>query len=147
MAGLRNAVFFVIFVTGLFVLGRLSGGGSQTAREVPYSELEQDLAAGRAERVVVSDEEVAAYLKAPDSHGAKIVRAERVEPELAQQLARYDVPFSRERSSNALPQLVAWLAPTLIFVGFWYLIEQTAREIDCAVRDLVYAALGPSPRC
>jgi cell division protease FtsH len=121
---LRNVSFFVILLAVLLVLGHLSGG-AEPAREIPYSELQTDLATGQVERVVVSDQEVTAYLKAPDSRGAKIVSAERIEPELAQQLSRYNVPFARERSSNAFAQLLGWVAPTLIFFGLWYLMTRS----------------------
>ncbi len=122
-ASLRNASFLVALLLALFIVGQLSGA-AQAAREVPYSEIQQDLAAGRVERVVVSDQEVIAYLKAPDAQGAKIVSAQRVEPELVQQLSRYNVPFSGEHSSSALPQLLSWLIPPLLFFGFWFLMSR-----------------------
>ena len=122
-AALRNVLFLVALFVVLFVLGQLSGA-AQAAREIPYSELQQDLAAGRVERVVVSDQQVTAYLKAPDSQGAKIVSAQRVEPELAQELTRYNVPFSREHSSGALPQILSWLIPPLLFFGLWFLMSR-----------------------
>jgi len=122
-AALRNALFLAVLFAVLFVLGQLSGA-TQPAREVPYSELQQDMLEGRVERVVVYDQQVTAYLKTPDSHGAKVVSAERIEPELAKELSAFNVPFSREHSSNVLQQLLAWLPSVLFFFALWYLLTR-----------------------
>jgi cell division protease FtsH len=122
-AVLKNAVLLVILFALLFFAGRMMGA-AQPERDVPYSELQQELAAGHVERVVVSDQRVTAYLKAADSRGAKVLSAERIEPELAQQLSGYHVPFSREHSNNLLPQMLMWLAPMLLLFGLWYLMSR-----------------------
>ncbi|HEY6926715.1 MAG TPA: ATP-dependent metallopeptidase FtsH/Yme1/Tma family protein, partial [Steroidobacteraceae bacterium] len=122
-ASLRNVLFLMALLAALFIAGQLSGA-AQPAREVPYSELQHNLATGRVDHVVISDREVIAYLKAPDSQGAKIVSAQRVEPELAQELSRYEVPFSREHSGGLLQQALAWLAPALLFFAFWFFMTR-----------------------
>jgi len=65
----RNAVFLILLFAALKVAGQILGAASPE-REVPYSELQQKLAAGQVERIVVSDLRVTAYLKTPDSQGA-----------------------------------------------------------------------------
>ncbi len=122
-SALWNALFILAVFAGLFVLAWVSGP-SQSARQVPYSEIQQALEAGRVERVVITDQEVVAYLKSSDPQGTRILSAQRVEPELAQQFTRYNVPFAREHSSNALGQLLGWLAPALFFFGAWYLMTR-----------------------
>jgi cell division protease FtsH len=114
---------FLGVLTSLYAIGRASGV-TQDVRRVPYSELQQALDAGGVERVVISDREVIAHLKAPDAQGARALNAARVEPELAQQFSRYKVPFSREYSNNGLQSLLSWIAPTLLFFGIWYLMTR-----------------------
>jgi len=122
-AAARSLLFLMLLFAALFVAGQFSSA-TPTAREVPYSEIQQDLAAGHVDRIVVSDQQITAWLKTPNAQGANIVTAGRVEPELAQQLSHYNVPFSREYSNGGLSQLLAWLAPTLLFFGFWYLMTR-----------------------
>lgn len=118
-SALGNVLLFVGLVAFLYLVSRAISPTAPIDREVPYSELEQALATGRVDHVVVSDESVAAYLKSPDSTGARILNAERVEPEVAEQFSRYQVPFSREHSSNAFQLLLSWIAPVLFFVAAW----------------------------
>jgi cell division protease FtsH len=46
--------------------------------------------------------------------------ANRVEPELADRLDRYKVPFTRKAESGFVAQLIGWIAPALVFVAIWY---------------------------
>jgi cell division protease FtsH len=91
---------------------------------IPYTEFEQALQAGRVERVVISDRKLYGYLKQADSTGKHVLIANRVEPELSAQLARFKVPYSREYDTNWFTQLFSWVVPAAIFVGFWYFLAQ-----------------------
>jgi len=95
---------------------------SQVVEVVPYGAFEDQLASGAVERVVVSDRQLTAYLKTPDKQGKKILTTNRVEPDLAERLSRFKVPYTRQYDSNLLAQLFAWVAPALIFVGLWYFL-------------------------
>jgi len=103
---------------GLFLLYSVWQAGRETAL-VPYNELELALEAGRIERVVVSEREIVGHLKVADAQGRRTMTANRVEPELAERLGRYGVPFSREYESGWLAQLILWVAPALVFVAIW----------------------------
>jgi len=122
-AALWNFLFLVSLFASLYLIGWASGV-SPEVRQVPYSELEQALAAGRVESVVISDRDVVARLKAPDAKGARSLSAERVEPDVAEQFSRYKVPFSREHSGNGLQLVLSWIAPVLLFFGVWYLMSR-----------------------
>jgi cell division protease FtsH len=51
------------------------------------------------ERVVISDRHIMGYLS-PTQHGKRILTANRVEPEVAERLSRFGVPFTREYESG-----------------------------------------------
>jgi cell division protease FtsH len=121
---LGNVLLIGGFFAFLYLVAGAIGTSAPIDRQVSYSDLEQALAAGRVDHVVISDQSIAAYLKSPDSKGAQILSAERVEPELAEQFSRYHVPFSREHSSNAFPLLLSWIAPVLFFVVAWYFMSR-----------------------
>jgi cell division protease FtsH len=106
-----------VILLGIYALS--SWDASHSAQVVPYSELEAALAGGQVERVVITDHQISAYLK-ESAEGRRVLIANRVEPDLAQQLAQYHTPYSREYASGWLPAVISWFAPVLIFFGVWY---------------------------
>jgi cell division protease FtsH len=106
-----------VILLGIYALS--SWDASHSAQVVPYSELEAALAGGQVERVVITDHQISAYLKG-SAEGRRVLIANRVEPDLAQQLAQYHTPYSREYASGWLPAVISWFAPVLIFFGVWY---------------------------
>ena len=75
---------------------------AKTVEPVPYSEFEKALAEGRVAEVLVSDRTVTGRLKSPDSRGKTTIVATRVEPDLAERLSKYDVPYARVVESTWL---------------------------------------------
>src|SRR6185312_6964565 len=82
-------------------------------RVVPYSDLEQTLAAHQVARGLLLDRELVDYLKTPDSQGYQMLAAQRMEIDLADRLSHYQVPFTREYSSW-LQQVMVWMAPAVV---------------------------------
>jgi cell division protease FtsH len=95
---------------------------AQRVEPVPYSEFEQQLAAGQVAEVIVTDTEVRGRLKQADGKGRTEIVAKRVEPDLAARLSGYDVPYRREIGSALLGNLLGWLLPMLLFVGLWWFL-------------------------
>ena len=115
-------VAYVVGVIVLVVLLQIFWGQAEQVKVVPYSELEHALATGEVERVVLSDREIRGYLKAADAQGKRIISANRVEPEVAERLSRFNVPFTREYSSGWLQEVLGWILPALMLGGFWYFL-------------------------
>ena len=124
-----NTVYLVMGLLALLGLQSWWFGARQTEM-VAYSEFESQLASGRVERVVVSDQQLIAYLKSPTPSGMTRMATQRVEADVAARLAPFKVPYSRERSNGFLAQLLAWTAPALIFVGLWYFVMRRAGGKD-----------------
>ena len=120
-----NSVYLVLGLLALLALQSWWFGARQT-EVVAYSEFESQLASGRVERVVVTDQQMIAYLKSPSPTGMTRLATNRVEAEVATRLAPFKVPYSREPSSGFLSQLLGWTAPALIFVGIWYFVMRRA---------------------
>jgi cell division protease FtsH len=115
----------LLYVAGGIVCLLLLGvalNGLQSGEPVPYSELQQALAAGRIERVVVTDQQIVGYLKKPDSTGRTALSANRIEPDIEKQLAPFKVPYTRQYGGGGLQQLLGWLVPPLIFGLIWYVM-------------------------
>ena len=124
-----NTVYLVMGLLALLGLQSWWFGARQTEM-VAYSEFESQLASGRVERVVVTDQQMIAYLKSPSPTGMTRLATNRVEAEVATRLAPFKVPYSREPSSGFLSQLLGWTAPALIFVGIWYFVMRRAGGKD-----------------
>ena len=124
-----NSVYLVLGLLALLALQSWWFGARQT-EVVAYSEFESQLASGRVERVVVTDQQMIAYLKSPSPNGMTRLATNRVEAEVATRLAPFKVPYSREPSSGFLSQLLGWTAPALIFVGIWYFVMRRAGGKD-----------------
>ena len=78
---------------------------------VAYSVFEQALAEGRVAEVLVGQTTVTGKLKNPDPGGKTVIVATRVEPDLAERLSRYDVPYTRVIESTLLRDLLSWVVP------------------------------------
>jgi len=95
-------------------------GGGQT-QLVPYSEFEQALQDGRLQEVVVTDTHLSGQLKSPEQGKTELV-AVRVDPELADWLDHYKVPYRAVLQSSFLRDLLSWILPSLVFFGLWWLL-------------------------
>jgi cell division protease FtsH len=108
------ATLLVLWVQGLLQ-------GSATTETVPYSQFEQALADGRITEVAISDQTLIGLLKEPIGHKTRW-QAVRVEPDLAERLQAYQVPYSRVIQSTWLRDVASWILPSLVFFGLWFVL-------------------------
>lgn len=101
---------------------------AKTVEPVPYSEFEKALAEGRVAEVLVSDRTVTGRLKSPDSRGKTTIVATRVEPDLADCLSKYDVPYARVLESTWLRDVLSWILPAVAFFGVWFFLFRRFAE-------------------
>ncbi|HAV9651139.1 TPA: ATP-dependent metallopeptidase FtsH/Yme1/Tma family protein [Escherichia coli] len=101
---------------------------AKTVEPVPYSEFEKALAEGRVAEVLVSDRTVTGRLKSPDSRGKTTIMATRVEPDLADRLSKYDVPYARVLESTWLRDVLSWILPAVAFFGVWFFLFRRFAE-------------------
>ncbi|HFT8805660.1 TPA: ATP-dependent metallopeptidase FtsH/Yme1/Tma family protein [Escherichia coli] len=101
---------------------------AKTVEPVPYSEFEKALAEGRVAEVLVSDRTVTGRLKSPDSRGKTTIVATRVEPDLADRLSKYDVPYVRVLESTWLRDVLSWILPAVAFFGVWFFLFRRFAE-------------------
>src|SRR5512134_2179582 len=93
---------------------------SQTVEIVPYSEFEALLAQGRFAEVTVGDRLITGRLQTPQGSKTTLA-AERVEPDVAERLSRYGVPYTRVHEPAILRDILSWVVPALVFFGIWSL--------------------------
>jgi len=114
-------VAYLIFALLAMMLVQQWWTKTQTVEVVPYSQFEKMLANNRFSEVVIGEQQITGKLKSPE--GAKtVVVANRVQPDLADRLSKYGVPFTRAYESTFLRDLLSWLVPALVFFGVWYFL-------------------------
>uniref|UniRef100_UPI000A423211 AAA family ATPase n=1 Tax=Pantoea brenneri TaxID=472694 RepID=UPI000A423211 len=57
-----------------------------------------------------------------DSRGKTTIVATRVEPDLADRLSKYDVPYARVLESSWLRDVLSWILPAVAFFGGWFFL-------------------------
>ncbi len=94
---------------------------AKTVEPVPYSEFEQ--AAGRGARRRCAGGGPHGYAGAPEiagQPGKTTIVATRVEPDLAERLSKYDVPYARVVESTWLRDVLSWDSAAVAFFGVWF---------------------------
>jgi cell division protease FtsH len=95
---------------------------ARTVEAVPYSQFEKALAEGRVAEVIVGETTVTGKLKTPEAGGKTLIVANRVEPELAARLSKFDVPYTRVVESTWIHDLMSWIVPALVFFALWFFL-------------------------
>jgi cell division protease FtsH len=116
-----NVGYWLLALLALFTL-QSWWQAQRTVEAVPYSQFEQALSEGRVNEVVVSDTTLTGRLKSPDANGKSVIVATRVEPALAERLARFNVPYTRVVDNTFVRDLASWVLPSLVFFGLWYFV-------------------------
>jgi cell division protease FtsH len=122
-----NLAYWILAVLALVMLQNW-WQTSQTVEHVPYSEFEQALAEGRVSEVLVSEQKITGKLKSPDIKGKTMIVATRVEPDLAERLSEYQVPYSRVIESTFLRDILSWLLPAVLFFAVWLFLFRRLAE-------------------
>ena len=80
-----------------------------------YSEFLAQLEAGNVEEIRVSAERIEGTLRRPLTDGHTRFATVRIEPALAERLARHDVKFRGVIESTLLRDVLGWVIPALLF--------------------------------
>ncbi len=101
----------------------------QDVTPLPYSEFQRLLKEGKVKEVVVAQNQIRGELTEP-LEGKKRFTTNRVEPELAEDLSKYNVKFAGHVESTFLPLLLSWVVPIVLFAAVWvYLSRRMAGRI------------------
>jgi cell division protease FtsH len=121
-----NLVYWILAILAFLMLQN-AWQARKAVEAVPYSEFERALAEGRVAEVIVGETTITGRLKSPEAGKTTIV-ATRVEPDVAERLAQFDVPFSRVIESTFLRDLLSWVIPAVVFFGLWFFVVRKLAE-------------------
>jgi cell division protease FtsH len=113
-----NIWYWFAAFAGLMLFQYMFTIASQVA-EIPYSEFESHLQAGRIAEVQVSDTYVQGSFRQALEGGQTRFITTRVEPDFAEQLRRNDVVVTGQIENTFLRDLLSWIVPMALFIGVW----------------------------
>src|SRR5215207_6819554 len=114
-----HAWYWVAAVVVVMVIQGIFSAYTQIA-QIPYSDFQDDLKAGKISELRVSGNYIQGRYKEPDPKGRTEFITTRVDPEIAQQLEKYNVKFAGAIESTLLRDLLSWVIPIALFFGVWY---------------------------
>ncbi len=121
-----NVVYIFLAIMGVLVF-RDIWLAQQHVEALPYSEFEKALAAGKIAEVAIGATEITGAFKEPAEREKTHFVTERVEPNVAERLAKYDVKFYAKPESM-LKGLLGWIMPMVVFFGLWLLVVRPMME-------------------
>jgi cell division protease FtsH len=123
-----NLWYVLIAILGVLWMRELWVAATQV-EPIPYSEFQQQLKAGKVKEIAVGSSAIQGTFKEPQPDGRTRFVTTRVDPELAKDLAQYDVKFGGVIESTLLRDVLSWTLPALVFVAIWmFLARRMARE-------------------
>ena len=114
------AIFLVLLIQGWW----------RTAREtelIPYSQFLSFVQEGKVDDIKVSDQFVRGSFKEPQDGKTQFVTT-RVDPAVAQELAKSGVQFTGVAEDTFLRDLMSWVVPILIFFAIWAFVFRRFAE-------------------
>jgi cell division protease FtsH len=93
-------------------------------KTLAYSEFLQALHDGKVTEVSISQGSIQGKMKEMENGEEQEVRfvAVRVDPDLSDQLSKYNVKFRGQPESTFLRDVMSWVIPALIFFGLWFVL-------------------------
>ncbi len=122
-----NVGYLVIAIIAMFLIQNL-WIQMHTVQPISYSEFQTYLKEGRINEINVLPNYIEGTLKTPLPDGRSRFIAVRVDPELARDLAPYNVKFSGVVQSTFLRELLSWIVPATVFILIWFYVIRRIAE-------------------
>jgi len=102
---------------------------SQEVEPIAYSEFLQLVQRGKVGEITIRGSTIAGTLTEPLPKGEKKFITTRVDPQLADELAKYNVKFRGVVENTFFRDLLSWIVPALVFFALWaFLIRRMAER-------------------
>lgn len=122
-----NIWYLIIAILGVFFLRDLWVTGTQV-QAVPYSQFQQNLKEGLVKDIAISNNLIQGSYKTPQADGRSRFVTTRVDPELAKDLAQYEVQFSGVIENTWFREILSWVLPALGFYLVWMFLARRLTE-------------------
>ncbi len=99
----------------------------RTTEVIPYSEFRAYLEQGLVDRIAVGEQFITGHFKQPQAGKTQFVTP-RVDPAIANELAKYGVQFTGTVESTWFRDILSWVVPALVFFGIWAFVFRRFAE-------------------
>ena len=118
-----NFWFIIVALIGIMAIQTLALI-PKVSKTIPYSDFQRLLAEGQVTDIVVGQDRITGTLKDARSSEPQYFATYRVPTDIADWLARANVPFSGEASAGGAQALLGWMLPMIGFLLIWmYMIR------------------------
>jgi len=114
------AVFMLLLIQGWLREMR-------TTEVIPYSEFKQYLEQGLVDRIAVGEQFITGQFKQPQGGKTHFVTP-RVDPLIANELAKHGVEFTGTVENTFLREVLSWIVPVLVFFAIWAFVFRKFAE-------------------
>jgi cell division protease FtsH len=115
--------YLVLGVWMLFVLGQLWYESTQVA-PIPYSLFLEYQQEGRVSDLVIGSDQITGRIVGPKEGQPERFRTERVDPELADRLAKDGLEFTGAVENTWLSRALAWVLPIAFILAIWMFLQR-----------------------
>jgi cell division protease FtsH len=116
------AIIAMVWIQSLWLQAR-------TVQPITYSEFQGYLKDGKIEEISILASHIEGTFKQPLPDGRTRFVAVRVDPELARDLAQYNVKFAGVVQSRLLHDILSWVVPAVAFFAIWlYFMRRFAEK-------------------
>ncbi|QQS13423.1 MAG: ATP-dependent zinc metalloprotease FtsH [Rhodospirillales bacterium] len=123
----RFNILYAVLAEMAIVAARDYWQHSRSVDHIAYSEFRALLEAGRIAEIAVGDTYIRGTLAAPAGGEKREFITSRLDPDLADYLAKHKVRYTAEHDSGLLKTVLSWIVPTALFFGVWmYLARRMA---------------------
>ena len=122
-----NIWYLIIAVIGVLWLREIWVTARQV-QPIPYSEFQQQLKDGRIKEIAISRDTIQGMYKQPLADGRDRFITSRVDPDLAKDLAQYDVKYTGAVENTFLRDILSWVLPALAFYLVWMFLVRRVSE-------------------
>jgi cell division protease FtsH len=95
---------------------------------IPYSQFDSLLDQGKIGQVTVSADSIQGTLKEPLPNGKRDFFVTRVDPQLAEKLARHQVVVTGAPTGGLVQTILSWVIPAIIFYMIWMFLFRRVAE-------------------
>ena len=99
----------------------------RTTEVIPYSEFKQYLEQGLVDRIAVGEQFITGQFKQPQGGKTHFVTP-RVDPAIANELAKHGVEFTGTVENTFLREVLSWIVPVLVFFAIWAFVFRKFAE-------------------
>ena len=116
-----NTWYIVIALFGIMALQNLWVQW-RDVEVIPYSEFRRLLENGKVAEIIVTEKHIRGVLESPLADGRSQFYTTRIEPDLARELATFDVKVTGATEQTFFKQVLSWVLPAVVFLALWMFV-------------------------